>query len=99
MLDESATTLSDDELNRIVNEIHLESPTLRAVMVHGRLRTLGYQVSRDRVRSALSAADPLSVTSRWMGVLTRRQPYSVAGPNSLWHIGEYNRCGTCVFES
>ncbi len=90
LLDDSATTLSDDELNRIVKEIHSESPTLGVIMVCGRLRRMGYSVSRDRVRCSLRLSDPLSAASRLMGGLSRRQPYSVAGPNSLWHIGGYN---------
>ncbi len=58
-------------------------------MVCGRLRRMGYSVSRDRVRCSLRSSDPLSAASRLMGGLSRRQPYSVAGPN-LWHIGGYN---------
>lgn len=38
--------------------------------------------------NALRTADPLSAALRWPGGLTVRRPYSVAGPNSLWHIGE-----------
>jgi len=35
--------------------------------------------------------DPLHTALRWRGNLTPRHPYSVAGPNSLWHIGKYCR--------
>ncbi len=38
---------ADDELNRIV--VHSECPTLGVIMVCGRLRRMGYSVSRDRV--------------------------------------------------
>ena len=54
----------------------------------GRLRSLGYQVTRDRVRQAIRATDPLSVALRILPAVTSRRPYSVPGPNSLWHIGE-----------
>ena len=40
----------------------------------------GVKVTRDR--------DPIGVALRWPAGATRRQPYSVAGPNSLWHIGK-----------
>ena len=56
-------------------------------IVLGRLRALGFQVTRERVRNALRQTDPLSSALRWKGNLTRRRPYSVPGPNSLWHIG------------
>ncbi len=67
--------------------MYSETPTIGVSMVTGRLRALGYKVSRDRIRKALRDADPLSSALRWTGGLTRRQPYCVAGPNSLWHIG------------
>ena len=54
----------------------------------GRLRNMGYRVSRERVRNAVREIDPLSSALRWTGGLSRRQPYSVAGPNSLWQIGK-----------
>ena len=88
MLDDLSGTLPDDELNRVVKEIHTESPMLGVAMISARLRTIGYRVSRKGIRSTLRAADPLSVASRSMVGLSRRQPYSVAGPNSLWHIGK-----------
>ena len=98
MLDDLPGTLPDDKLNRVVKEIHAESTMLGVAMVSGRLRTIGYRVSRERVRSALRASDPLSVASRSMVGLSRRQPYSVAGPNSLWHLGKHTWCshGACM---
>ena len=87
MLDDSTSTITDAELSAIIDEIHSESPTLGITLVTGRLRSMGYQVSRERIRCALRASDPLSSALRWTGALSRRQPYSVAGPNSLWHIG------------
>ena len=76
------TILTDAEL-----EIQAESPTLGESMVAGRLRASGYKVTRERIRNTLRETDPLSVAMRWPGGLSRRHPYSVAGPNSLWHIG------------
>ena len=47
----------------------------------GRLRSLGYKVTRDRVRQAIRVTDPLSIALQSL-------PQGVPGPNSLWHIGE-----------
>ena len=47
-------------------------------MTTGRLRGLGVKATRD----------PIVASLRQMGYLTQRRPYSVPGPNSLWHLGE-----------
>ena len=78
------TSLSYSDLNSLVHTMH---PEIGETIVWGRLRSLGYLVTRERVRSALHQTDPLSSALRWRGNLTRRRPYSVPGPNSLWHIG------------
>ena len=57
-------------------------------MVCGSLRAKGVKVTRERVRNILRSTDPLGSVRRWPLGLIRRQPYSVAGPNSLWHIGK-----------
>lgn len=92
MLDDNSMMLSDEELEKLVNQIHSESPTIGVSMVRGRLFAMGYQVTRERIRRALRSADPLSSALRWTGRLSRRQPYCVAGPNSLWHIGKLHIC-------
>ncbi len=100
ILDDRGNMLTDIELNSLVKEIHSESPTMGVSMVIGKLRMNGYCVSRERVRCALRSADPLTVALRWTGGLSRRQPYSVAGPNSLWHIGRCILVGmhVCCFD-
>jgi len=59
-------------------------------MIMGQIRSMGYKVTRDRLRQEIRNADPLFTALRWRGGLTCRSPYSVAGPNSLWHIGKCN---------
>ena len=88
MLDDTSSMITDAELSAVIHELRSESPTLGVTLVIGRLRSMGYKVTRERVRIMLRRADPLSSALRWAGGLSRRQPYSVAGPNSLWHIGE-----------
>ena len=53
-------------------------------MVWGQLRSVGVQVTRERVRSALRQTDPLNTALRWRGSLTRRRAYSVPGPNMAY---------------
>ena len=81
-------TLTDAQLQATVREIHSQQPTLGEVMVWGRIRARGFHVTRQRLRRAIRTTDPLHTALRWRGDLTPRHPYSVAGPNSLWHIGE-----------
>ena len=57
-------------------------------MTWGSLQAKGVKVTRERVRLALRTIDPIGAALRWPAGATRRRPYSVAGPNSLWHIGK-----------
>ena len=52
-------------------------------------------MSREQIRETIRRTDPLNTALRWHGT-TARQPYSVPGPNSLWHIGMYNYEFECV---
>ena len=58
-------------------------------MICGSLRARGMKVTREHVGQSLRSIDPIGVALRWPAGATRRRPYSVAGPNSLWHIGIY----------
>ena len=87
MLNEPNSTLDDAELQKLVVQIHSESPSLGESMMCGRLRASGYKVSRERIRNVMRSTDPLGAALRWPGGATKRRPYSVSGPNSLWHIG------------
>lgn len=78
---------TDVQLRTIIREIKHGQPELGEVMVMGRIRSMGYKVTRDRLRQAIRSIDPLHTALRWRGGLTSRRPYSVPGPNSLWHIG------------
>ena len=88
MLDEPRTNISDGELLVFVEDVRRNEPESGEVIVMGELRSHGYRVTRHRVRRAIQLSDPLNTPLQWgAGVVTRR-PYSVPGPNSLWHIGE-----------
>lgn len=81
-------SITDNELYVVVRQLRHEIPSLGQTMVWGRLRSMGFRVTRYRVRQAMRENDPLHTALRWRGQLVQRQPYSVPGPNSLWHLGE-----------
>ena len=95
MLDEPHFSINDEELNEKVQQILVQHPHVGQSFISGRLRSLGYRVTRERVRHAARTCDPLSAALKWHGIVTRRRPYSVPGPNSLWHIGMY----TCLLST
>ena len=87
LLNDPTETIDDSQLRMLLSHLRRSSPQLGETMVMGHLRSLGYKVPRARVRSAIRATDPINTAIRWQGTVTSRRPYSVPGPNSLWHIG------------
>lgn len=87
LLMEPNTIPDDAELSQIIRRICSEAPNLGQMLVHGRIRSMGYHVTRERVRTMMRRQDPLNTALRMPGGLTARRKYSVPGPNSLWHIG------------
>ena len=86
MLEEAPRSMTANELTQFVEELRTQLPDIGETLVIGRLQSLGYHVPRERVRQSIRSTDPLNTALRWHGV-TARRPYSVPGPNSLWHIG------------
>ena len=83
--------VDDNQLLHALREMRSDFPEMGEVMVLGRLRALGYRVTRERVRRAIRETDPLNTALRaTTGPLTRRV-YSVPGPNSLWHMGKCSK--------
>ncbi len=87
MIDDPTTEVSDTDLQSLIETIREESPFSGISMICGSIRSRGITVTRDRVRAAVKSVDPLGGALRWPAQIKRR-PYSVPGPNSLWHIGE-----------
>ena len=90
MFESGSTTLSDDELKLLLTSMRKEHPSMGQTMVWGRLRSMGFSVTREMVRQTLRCTDPFYTALRWRGDTIKRQPYSVPGPNSLWHMGKLN---------
>ncbi len=85
--DEPGRNVSNNKLHRFLQQVRQEMPHMGEALVSGRLHAMGYRILRQRVRDAIHATDPLNTALRWRGILTTRRPYSVAGPNSLCHVG------------
>lgn len=81
----------DLQLRTILKEIKHDQPELGEVMIMGIIRAMGHKVTRHRLREAIRITDPLHTALRWRGGLTSRRPYSVPGPNSLWHIDGHHK--------
>ena len=75
MLHSVSGTLSDDELKLLLMSMRKEHPSVGQTMVWGRLRSMGFNVTREKVRQAIRHTDPLYTALRWRDVI-KRQPYS-----------------------
>ena len=80
--------LTDDEIDGVVQNLKKSMPNTGERLVIGHFRAIGMCVSRERIRKSIHRADPLNTALRWNYKIHRRV-YSVAGPNSLWHIGNF----------
>lgn len=79
--------ITDGQLRHLLIEMRRQHPNFGETMAMGHIRSLGYHVKRAQLRYAIHQTDPIQTALRWKGGLTPRRPYSVPGPNSLWHIG------------
>lgn len=87
MLDDPSELLTDEQLQVRLRLMRQEYPQFGETMAMGHLRSLGFHVSRERVRNAVRVTDPINRALISRGVLIARRPYSVPRPNSLWNIG------------
>ena len=87
MLGSDGGHITDSELREVLHQLRQELPSLGQTLIWGRLQSMGFNVTRERVRQAVRESDPIHTALRWRGESVQRQPYSVLGPNSLWHIG------------
>ena len=83
--DPSWTQISDNDLEKIVQEIQELTPNIGQARLLGPLRSRGLNIQRWRVRNCLHTLDPIGTALRWRLAIYRRK-YSVPTPNSLWHI-------------
>ena len=79
------TDISDSDLDSLVSDTQMRFPNMGLRLLHGHLSSMGIKVQRSRLRASVQRVDPLQSIARWHQPISRRT-YSVAGPNSLWHI-------------
>ena len=82
--DVNYSTITDNELDNIMRTIKHDQPYAGEIIIQGLLISMGYRIQRHRIRSSIHRVDPIGPAVRWSNFI-QRQPYSVAGPNSLWH--------------
>ena len=87
LLSNAQRGITDAQLRQLLTQMRNQHPNFGETMAMGHIRSLGFHVKRVQLRNAIHQTDPIQRALRWKGGLTPRRPYSVPGPNSLWHIG------------
>ena len=77
------STLSDDNLDALITQLHSNFHRAGLSMLDGMLRRLGHRLPRERIRASLMRIDPVQCV--FQRIRIRRRVYLVPGPNSLWH--------------
>ncbi|KAE9388731.1 hypothetical protein BT96DRAFT_1003909 [Gymnopus androsaceus JB14] len=77
------SNISDEDLDRLVRELHPHYPRAGIQILDGMLRNLGHILPRERIQQSLIQVDP--VHQVFERIRIRRRRYNVPGPNSLWH--------------
>lgn len=90
IIEKPGAHISDQNLHELLRDMRQQFPALGQTMVWGHLRSLGFKVTRARVREAIHVTDPINTALRWRQV-TPRRIYSVPGPNCLWHIDGHHK--------
>ena len=78
-------TISDEELDHLVQVINRQFPMCGSKQMAGHLLVRGFRVQQNRIREAQRRIDPDGVVMRRLTV-TRRRQYKVSAPLSLYHI-------------
>ncbi|CAG2225216.1 unnamed protein product [Mytilus edulis] len=79
------SNLTEQDLDEEVRELKESHPNAGSQMIQGYLRADGQVIQRQRVRASLRRVDPDGTSERWSAAVHRRV-YSVATPNTLWHM-------------
>ena len=59
--------MTNAQLEIRVSELRRDLPTFGEALVIGTLRLSGHHVTRERVRRAIHATDPINTAMRWRG--------------------------------
>ncbi|XP_028418442.1 uncharacterized protein LOC114543789 [Dendronephthya gigantea] len=82
---ESWSTINDNDLREVMQEIMSITPGIGQTRMLGALKSRGIRAQRSRVRVMMRELDPIGTALRWRGAICRRN-YSVRCANALWHI-------------
>ena len=77
--------IADDDIDCLTGHFVLSFPFAGHKTLEGHLKSQGHHIQRWSIRESILRVDPWGVEQRSKRVLHRRT-YSVASPNSLWHI-------------
>ena len=64
LIDEPSRSMSETNLYQFIRDLRVELPDVGEAMVIGRLRSLGYSISRERICLAIRSTDPLNTALR-----------------------------------
>ncbi len=84
------STMTDTELDTLVNEIQTEFPTCGNKQMLGHLLSKDHRIQQNRVRESQRRFDRNGTILRRLHVINRRR-YSVPFPRSLYHIDGYHK--------
>ena len=84
-IEDNYTVITDLELDDVLVKYKDQHPYTGEREIEGYLRGAGIKIQRFRIRDSIHRVDPINTSLRWHQPIKRR-PYSVRGPNSLWHI-------------
>ena len=68
LLNDPSVEINDAELQIVLSQLRRTFPQLGEKMIIGHLRSLGYNVTRSRVRNAVRVTDPINVALRWQEI-------------------------------
>ena len=84
-IQQTYSTIGNDELNRLVRQCLSSFPNAGYCMVGGWLRQNGYRVQETRVRQSLREVDPVGIANRWLHCI-RQRSCSVLSSQALWNL-------------
>ncbi|KAK7435347.1 hypothetical protein VKT23_019698 [Stygiomarasmius scandens] len=85
------STISDEELDRLVGEYRSKNPQAGVRYLRGHLRSEHkLRVQKARISESIQRVDPLGSILRSYST-TRRRQYRVSRPNALWHMDGHHK--------
>ena len=61
--------ITDSELCEVLHQLRQELPSLGQTLIWGRLRSMGFNVTRAQIQQAVRENDPIHIALRWRGEL------------------------------